>query len=304
VEERVLRELCEAVVQDPADADTWAALGRRLARGGVDPQDLGELPLEALEPAWAEVPHERGLLGILLAARGWSLPSKKRNPPGIWWRRHRRLGEAPDHHYDAGTGMPLFVRHDLSGRVLAWLPPGEVRLGEKGEHRVELAEGRWIATEPLRPTEVQAMRAALEKPAVVPEGHGTSWAEATRLLERLTHQSSGTGGLVYRLPGEAEWYYASGPDPVDEPGDAGRNRWGLVRSGTLSEWTEDSWTPTAQDRRADGVPAKVKRTFPRTVCGGDRVRQWSRLRREQGPRTRRPDLAFRYILGPAPRKAR
>ena len=299
MEERILGELRAAVVQTPEDPGAWVALARRLARGAIDPARLGELPLEALLPAWRHAPHERALLPLLLAARGWSLPSKKRHPPGVWFRRHRRLGEAPDHHYDTTTGCPLFVRHDLTDQVLAWLPPGEVRLGEQGEHQVRLDEGRWVLTDPLRPTQVATLRAAVEAPAERAEGHGTTWNEATRLLERLSVRSlvAGSGSQVYRLPSEAEWFYAAGPDPVDEPGDAGRNRWGLERRG-LAEWTAEPWAVLVSEIPPDGLPRGAGRGRARVVCGGARVRSWSRLRRSQPPRYRHPEITFRYVLGP------
>lgn len=300
MEERALRELRAAVVQTPEDPGAWVALARRLERGGAAPASLGELPLEFLLPAWRHAPHERALLGLFLAARRWSLPSKKRFPPGVWWRRHGRLGEAPDHFYDTATGCPLFVRHDATGLVLARIPPGNVCLGAMTEYLVRVPTARWVATEPLRPSQVATLRAVVQAPASVPEGHGTTWAEATRLLQRLSVRDLGPepGPLVYRLPSEAEWFHTAGPDPVDEPGDAGRNRWGLARSSTLSEWTCEPWSHRVQDLRVDGLPHEAPRRRPRVVCGGARVRSWSRLRRSVGAPTREPDLSFRYLLGP------
>ncbi|MCS7079005.1 MAG: formylglycine-generating enzyme family protein [Chloracidobacterium sp.] len=105
-----------------------------------------------------------------------------------------------------------------AGIRLVWIPPGEFVMGsnngdddEKPVHRVRITRGFWLGETEVTQRQWEAVMG--KNPSVFKDCpacpvENVSWEDCQRFVSELNTRYPVGGGLVWRLPHEAEWEYA------------------------------------------------------------------------------------------------
>jgi formylglycine-generating enzyme required for sulfatase activity len=214
--------------------------------------------------------------------------------------------ETVDKEFDTETGLPRRVRVAGLGITMMLVPGGEFEMGSDrfaasrpvhtvrvdpyylAEHETTQAEWRLVMN--ANPSAHQGDK--FPEAASMPVEQ-VSWDDCRLFLQRLNARV--TGG-AFRLPTEAEWEFAAGPE-TDEPGGlaaprpvarGSANKWGLFDMlGNVSEWCSSLLIPypyVATDGREDPGGAGL-----RVLRGGsfDAMPSWIGVSARHGERPNR-----------------
>jgi hypothetical protein len=218
---RRIAELSRAVL-DRRDPEECLELLRLCGRLGTTEarEQLTGVPARALLAAWGAAPADRSLAELLLPLLGWETVPRGVREPGTWWSESKRLGEGADHDYDTATGLPLYVRVQRTGTILARVPAGrlapeharQVKLDGVGDARVEA--GFWMGVHEVSVGEyrevlgAQALQGNLyARDETMPVRH-VSWLDAVRFCRTLDDFDGGPVPVIYRPPRVLEWELA------------------------------------------------------------------------------------------------